>query len=184
MHTSLPMLVIISGPPGSGKSTLAARLSQHLGIPHCARDTIKQGQVWHRATHLGVAHDAHAACNRAFHDIVALSLRHGISLVCDAAFQHQGWQSFLATWQTQAHIRVLACHVDESLRRQRLLQRLHNEPQRHAAHDDQAYLADFSQHPPFHALHTTHPTLVVATHTPDYAPSFETLCAWVREHAL
>ena len=136
-----PTLIIVSGPPGSGKSTLATRLSQHLGLPHCARDAIKQGQAWHNAPLMETPQDAQLACNHAFREMVSLLLRHGVSHVCDAAFQHHVWQPFLAHWQPQARIKIISCAVDDPVRHQRLRQRLHAEPQRGDTHADAAYLA-------------------------------------------
>ena len=87
-----PTLIIVSGPPGSGKSTLATRLSQHLGLPHCARDAIKQGQAWHNAPLMETPQDAQLACNHAFREMVSLLLCHDVSHVCDAGnrFSHTG----------------------------------------------------------------------------------------------
>ncbi len=180
MQGTRPTLIIVSGPPGSGKSTLARQLSQHLGLPHCARDTIKQGQIWHDTSPIDTPQDANLACNQAFRDIVSRHLQHGVSHVCDAAFQHHVWQPFLATWHTQAHIKVIICHIDEPLRLQRLHQRLAAEPQRSAAHADAAYLHNISQHSPFQVLTTAYPTLVVDTQTPTYAPAIDAITTWVR----
>ncbi len=38
---SLPLFVVVSGPPASGKSTLAPPLGRALGLPLVAKDTIK-----------------------------------------------------------------------------------------------------------------------------------------------
>jgi predicted kinase len=175
-----PTLIIVSGPPGSGKSTLATRLSQHLGLPHCARDAIKQGQAWHNAPLMETPQDAQLACNHAFREMVSLLLRHGVSHVCDAAFQHHVWQPFLAHWQPQACIKIIICAVDDPVRHQRLRQRLHAEPQRGDTHADAAYLATIAHHPPFQTLNTDYPTLVVTTHTPDYSPTFSNIATWVH----
>jgi hypothetical protein len=86
----------------------------------------------------------------------------------------------LATWHTQAHIKVIICHIDEPLRLQRLHQRLAAEPQRSAAHADAAYLHNISQHSPFQVLTTAYPTLVVDTQTPTYAPAIDAITTWVR----
>jgi len=182
MPRTLPTLIIVSGPPGSGKSTLAMRLSQHLGLPHCARDAIKQGQVWHGVTpDADPAHALQLACNQAFRETVALLLQHGVSHVCDAAFQHHVWQPFLDHWHPQARIKVIVCTVAETVRHQRLHHRLTNEPQRGHAHADATYLTNIAHHPPFQVLQTDHPTLVVATHTPTYNPPLAAIGAWAHD---
>ena len=41
--TSLPTLVVVSGPIGSGKTTLAHKIARAVGCPVVSRDEIKEG---------------------------------------------------------------------------------------------------------------------------------------------
>ncbi len=44
IDTSLPSLVVVTGPPAAGKTTIAAELRARLGIPLLAKDTLKETQ--------------------------------------------------------------------------------------------------------------------------------------------
>jgi hypothetical protein len=43
--TSVPTLVVVSGPMGAGKTTLAHKIAQAIGCPAICRDEIKEGMV-------------------------------------------------------------------------------------------------------------------------------------------
>jgi MoxR-like ATPase len=43
--TSLPTLVVVSGPPGAGKTTLAHEIARAVGCPATCRGEIKEGKA-------------------------------------------------------------------------------------------------------------------------------------------
>jgi predicted kinase len=93
---SLPLLVLISGPPGAGKSTLAVALSAQLELPLLSIDQVKSGVAW---TMTGGISDERVdrvrgpAGQTAFlvtYELVNACLKHGVSLIVEKAWQ-RGW---------------------------------------------------------------------------------------------
>ena len=108
-----PTLVVVTGPAGSGKTTLAHGLAQTIGSPAICRDEIKEGMV--HAHGPGFTASVGDPLTRRtyplFFDVVRLLLDGGVTVVVEAAWQHQPWERGLAPLATSADLRVIRCHT-------------------------------------------------------------------------
>jgi hypothetical protein len=86
---SVPMLVVVSGPPGSGKTTLAHALAGAIGCPAICRDEIKEGMVHAAAPGFVPATDdvLSQRTYTVFFEVLELLLRAGTTVVAEAAFK-------------------------------------------------------------------------------------------------
>ena len=86
--TSLPTLVVVSGPAGSGKTTLAHTIARAVGCPAICRDEIKEGMV-HTAPGFvaGPGDEMTARTLPVFFAVLELLLTAGVTTVAEAAFQ-------------------------------------------------------------------------------------------------
>lgn len=163
-----PTLILVTGPGGSGKSTLAHRLAREIGCPVISRDELKEGMV--AATPGFVPAPSDPLTLRTyglFFDVIALLLEHGVTLVAEAAFQHDTWVRRLEPLRASAELRIIRCVVPAEVRRARAESRRQNSRTR-GAHDDVGYFAAAAA---FDALHLDAATLDVDA-TVDYRPDF------------
>src|SRR4051794_37990239 len=86
-----PCLIVVTGRPGAGKTTLAHSLARTVRCPAICRDEIKEGFV-NTTRESGEPGDVIGRqIYETFFDVVTLMLRHRITLVAEAAFQHKVW---------------------------------------------------------------------------------------------
>ena len=166
-----PSLVVVTGRPGSGKTTLAHALARAVRCPLICRDEIKEGFLLANAT----AGADDAVVTRivfdAFFGTIALLLHHRVTLVAEAAFQHNVWALKLQPLREIASVRVIICHVDAGIAHARRIARAEADPARARFHAPLDAVAVYEA-----------PRLDVATLTVDtsehYRPSFEDIVAF------
>ena len=180
-----PKCVIITGRPGSGKNTLARKLSKSLWMPLVSRDEIKEGYV----NTFGVKHDAlppdaNLRATETFFDLVNEYLERGVSIIIEAAFQHQVWEPRISKISESASPVVIRCSIDDAIAARRYLERGMSDPEREYYHGDNMVVcyrktgevlpfATFTR-PDFNL-----PTLDVVTDG-EYVPSIDQITNWIR----
>ena len=116
-----PTLVVVSGPPRTGKTTLAHAIGRSIGCPAVSRDEIKEGMV-----HAQGGEFRAAAGDRLtqktfplFFDVLRMLLEAEVTVVAEAAFQDGLWRHGLEPMAALARLRIVQCHADPALGRQR-----------------------------------------------------------------
>jgi predicted kinase len=131
-----PALIIVTGRPGSGKTSLAHTLARAIRCPAICRDEFKEGCVNTLGSLDNPGHDIALAVYNGFFETVELMLKHRITLVAEAAFQHKRWAPKLEPLMAIARIRIVVCEIDAELARRRQIDRASTDPIRGRFHED------------------------------------------------
>jgi len=121
MAGNRPTIVVVSGPPRTGKTTLAHEIARVIGCPAVCRDEIKEGMV-HA---LGGGFEPAAGdpltvrTLGVFFDVLHVLLEGGATVVAEAAFQDRLWRQGLDPLMELAELRVVQCHADPAVGRER-----------------------------------------------------------------
>jgi predicted kinase len=180
--TSLPVLVVVSGPAGSGKTTLAHNIARAVGCPAICRDEIKEGMV--HATPGFVAGPGDELTMRTlpvFFAVLELLLGAGVTTVAESAFQDRLWRLGLEPLQDLVQLCIVHCVVDAHVAFERNLQRRKENPLR-LAHADPGPndLAEHAlSHNVFDRLSVEAPWIEVDT-TDGYRPGLKEIVAFVN----
>jgi len=116
-----PALVVVSGPPRTGKTTLAHTIARELPCLAICRDEIKEGMV-HAAGDGFLAAVGDPLTQRTlpvFFDILGMLLTAGVTTVAEAAFQDRLWRHGLEPILGRARLRIVQCHADPAVGRER-----------------------------------------------------------------
>ena len=177
---SKPTLVVVSGPPGAGKTRLAHELARAIACPAICRDEIKEGMA-HATGGAFVPAAGDALTKRTyplFFDVLRVLLGGGVTVVAEAAFQDALWRHGLEPLAGLAELRVVDCHVDAAVARERIVRRREAAGSSRAAHAEtvdvgalESFLSSFVR------LSLT-PSLSVDT-TDGYRPLLDEIVAFV-----
>jgi predicted kinase len=181
---TLPLLVVVSGPPGSGTTTLAHVLARAIPCPAICRDEVKEGLVHAAGDYTPAPGDALSYRTLdTFFGIVRYLVDAGVTLVAEASFQHALWEPGLLPVLDLARVRIVHCRVDAAVARERIARRADETPARRAVHGDYTLLQPFDRFEEafesFEPIALAVPSLEVDT-TDEYDPSVEEVAAFVN----
>jgi predicted kinase len=139
---SVPVLVIVSGPPGAGKTTVAGRIADEFGLPHLDRDDFKDSLFdslgWSdRAWSKRVGAASWELLMAMTEKLIAAS----VPVVIDTNFEPEWAKEWLEPFQGRhPHVPVeIHCHAEASELARRFRERW-EQGDRHQGHTD--FLAD------------------------------------------
>ena len=173
-----PKCIIVTGRPGSGKTTLSKRLGRRLWMPVISRDELKEGYVnTYGLQHDQLPPDTNGIVSNLYFDIVDHYLRSRISVIIEAAFQHQVWAPRMPDIAEISSPFMVVCSVDAQVAANRHLQRGLDDPNRGVYHGDKrvsVYRETGLMSPPgtYVAPELNVPTIHVSTES-EYCPSIE-----------
>lgn len=132
-----PKCIVITGRPGSGKTTLSDKLSKQLYMPKIGRDEIKEGYV----NTFGVkqdllSKDTNRIVNDIFKKVIIELLESQVSIVVEAAFDHEIWEYFIPDFMKLSNLYLLVCDLDAEHSARRHLERGLANPKREYFHGD------------------------------------------------
>jgi len=132
-----PKCVVVTGRPGSGKSTLIDKLSKQLYLPKVSRDEIKEGYVnTFQLKHDLLPKETNKIVNDVFKKIVLDYLEAKVSVIIEAAFNHQIWDYFIPEFIKSSDLYLLICTLDAEKSGRRHLERGLLNPKREYFHGD------------------------------------------------
>jgi predicted kinase len=119
----------------------------------------------------------------AFFDVVELLLRHRVTHVAEAAFQHKLWAPKIEPLLETTNVRIIQCQVAPEVARDRIVHRADNDPARRESHPDDEFLAALDtgaySFESYDTLKLDVPTLTVDT-TDGYAPTLEEVVFFIK----
>ena len=116
-----PTLVVVSGPPRSGTREVAHAIGERMPCPVICRDEIKEGMVHAFGEDFEPApgNDLNQPTLAVFFEALRLMVMAEVTVVAEAAFQDRLWRSGLEPLTEFARLRIVQCHVDPTIARER-----------------------------------------------------------------
>jgi predicted kinase len=112
-------LVVVSGPFRSGTREVAHALGERMPCPVICRDEIKEGMVHASGTGPAAGDDLNQPTLRVFFEALRLMVMAEVTVVAEANFQDRVWRSGLEPLADLARLRIVQCHVDPAIARDR-----------------------------------------------------------------
>lgn len=134
-----PYLLIVTGRPGSGKTTFSQALGNKLFLPLISRDALKEGYVHtFQKKHSDLPPNTNKLVTDLFFQTISNLLKNNVSLIAEAAFQHNVWEPRLESLSKVADIYVFICYIEPQKAKERYLKRGLNDSTREYFHGDKA----------------------------------------------
>lgn len=168
-----PRLIVVTGRPGAGKTTFSKELGKRLFLPVLSRDELKEGYVHtFGKSHSELPQETNRIVTDIFFDTVDRLLSADVSLIAEAAFQHQVWRQRLDALKEKAAIMILICKTEQdNITWERYVNRGLENPMREYFHGNHGAGSGI---PPYEEPRLDVPTVRVDT-TGAYRPSIEEL---------
>ena len=176
-----PTLVVVSGPPRTGKTSLAHTIARAIPCPAVCRDEIKEGMV-HAVGEGFQAASRDLLTQRTlpvFFDVLGTLLAAGVTTVAEAAFQDPLWRHGLEPLLGQARLRIVQCHADPAVGRERRRLAVQGGQTAHAKVVGGEIEEWREAYTCFDRLSITAPSIDVDT-TDGYVPGIEAIVEFVR----
>ena len=176
---SKPYLLIITGRPGSGKTTFSKKFGNEIFMPVISRDEIKEGYVHtFGKRHTELSEESNKIATEIFFNTLKGLIDNTVSIIAEAAFQHELWSYMLEPFMKIARIYLLICKTNDKLTLDRFIQRGLNNSFREYFHGDKSVDMvrkgiDLSISP-YDEPRLDVPTLYIDT-TENYSPSINEL---------
>jgi predicted kinase len=180
-----PKCIIVAGRPGSGKTALAKKLSERLWMPVISRDEIKEGYVnTYGVKHDQLPPDSNRLVSDFFFAIVNEYLASKVSVIVEAAFQHDVWKGRMPEILELASATIVVCSVDDAVAAARHLQRGLENPNREFFHGDKRVAhyrstGEVLSPESYAAPQLNVPTIHVSTER-EYEPSLDEIVKQIR----
>ena len=174
-----PYLLAVTGRPGSGKTTFAKKLGNEIYMPVISRDEIKEGYVHTFGRgHAELPKEANKTATGIFFDTLMELVANNVSVIAEAAFQHEIWSAMLEPFMGKARIYLLICKVDDRVALDRFVRRGLDRPLREYFHGGkEAGMAGRGTEwsaGPYEEPRLNAPTFYIDT-SGEYSPSIEEL---------
>jgi len=106
-------------------------------MPVIGRDQIKEGYVHTLGqSHDELPEDANRIATDIFFDTLMGLISNNVSVIAEAAFQHQIWSTMLEPFMSKAQVYLILCKFDENIALKRFVQRGLDNPLREYFHGD------------------------------------------------
>jgi len=136
MHNK-PKFVIVTGAPGSGKTTLSKQLGKLLYFPVVSRDEIKEGYVnTFNIKHAELPQNTNKIATEVFFRTIELLLTNKVSVIAEAAFQHQVWEPEITRFTKYTEAFVIICEIDREVAARRQIERSGHDAMKGFFHGD------------------------------------------------